>query len=183
MTFYKNYTTLVNECNTPLQAIPPKSYGNPVMSKMLCDVEIDPLIRDETIPANSQLQMYNRDCTNNFTGVGIYACKRTPYPARYAAAYLCANLIASKRVNPRLIYWHKLSYGLHDRFLEDMQFQPEILILDALYAQSSMQRIEKIRFALDEFPKTAIIIAAGDSPMNIAYNVVNTEPARVLFFA
>lgn len=162
----------------------------PVTSAMLRDV---PLYDDDTygvklgeeIPSESQVDLFYRSCKKGFTGVGVFAAIRHPFPARYAAFAYAAERVMRGRLDPTRTAWRMIEYGFKDSWLDNDKstiYQPDLLIVDAMYRDCSVQRIEKIRSYVELNAKTTIVIAAGLSPVEAAYKRLNIEYGRVLFF-
>jgi len=182
------YEALVEECGIPPVFFPPKDYRErPVVMGQLVDVEMPQDYSGEEIPASSQKDTYYDDLKNGFGGIAIYSGKRHPAPARQAASGYAAFQLASGNIEKaNRIVWRRVSgHGFRDSFLDgdyEHIFQPDLLIVDAICAESSVTRVEKIRAYLDLNARSTIVLAAGLSPVDVGYRRLNVDYGRVLFF-
>ena len=182
------YETLASECDIPPVFFPPKDYRErPVVTGQLVDVEMPQDYSGEEIPTSSQKDTYYDDLKEGFSGVAIYSGKRHPAPARQAATGYAAFQLAHGNIEkPNRIVWRRVSgHGFKASFRDndyDSIFQPDLLVIDAMYAESSVTRVEKIRAYLDLNARSTIILAAGLSPVDVGHRRLNVDFGRVLFF-
>lgn len=187
-TLARAYETLAVEIGIPPSFFPPKDYRErPVITGQLRDVEVPDNYEGEEIPASSQKDTYYDDLRDGFKGVAIYSGMRHVTAARQAAAGYAAFQLARKNITkPNRIVWRKVSgHGFRDAYLDgdvEQAFQPDLLIVDAMYAESSVTRIEKIRAYIELNARSTIILAAGMSPADIGHRRLNVDYGRVLFF-
>lgn len=182
------YVDLVNIVGVPPKFLPAKSAREkPVMLGQLLDVPMPDEYSGEEIPAGSQKDTFADDCASGFTGVAVYSGRRHPYPARHAASAYAAHQLANGNiVSANKIRWQRVSgHSFRDDALDGAMgdiYQPDLLIIDALYLESSTVRIEKIRSYVDLDARSTIIIATGMSPVDAAYRKLNVDFGRALYF-
>lgn len=153
-----------------------------IQTAELSDIVIDK--SSSVIPRLSQLQKLKEDAESETEGLYIFSGNKHPARCRHAAILFIASKIRFGLTSQKFIKWYPVGYGFEQEGLSfGTDAVPQIMVIDAIYENSSASSIEKARTLISKYdPPITIIIAAGDCPLEIAYKKLHMDPARVLRF-
>lgn len=168
-----------------IQDIIPFSYGRGMREILPLELK-DVVTEDATfrISRTSQLKQLKKDAENEVEGIFLFSGDKFTTRCRHAAMLFLAAKMKIGHLNLSFIKWVQLSYGFNEPLLnEENSLTPEVLVIDAVYENSTPNTFEKVRSLISKLdPPITIILGAGCDPTTLAHKRLYIDAARVLYF-
>jgi len=133
----------------------------------------------------SQLRMFKHLANSDEDNLCMFAGDRFPTFARYAAVIMAAQRLYNGHLSYKYFKWINVQYGTGQYELDEFSsYGMQMIVIDAVYKNSTSLTLEKIRELIQRYDSpTIIVIGAGGCPSLLAHNVLHIDPSRWLRFS